>query len=155
MWFQSRLNFSLPKIETRSFIQCPWTKRLIRQNVPSKLLQVHKFRLKQGFHSTHNGNSTCRIGIIVFQQFWTTGSFATIDSCSRRSGAKGHFPSWHSCKSPLKQYFHQTLVFGFTFLHLIAFIAQVMLLGIDRKLHDRDPFQYTELVKLLGCRFSL
>ena len=101
----SHSNSSLPKIETRSLIQCPQAKRLTRQNVPSKLLQVHRFRLKEGllrqihvghadllrltiycsshnFHSTCNGNGTWGIGIIVFQQFWTTGSFATIDSCA-------------------------------------------------------------------------
>ena len=36
----------------------------------------------RNFHITPNGNCTCGIGIIVFQQFWTRGSFATIDSCA-------------------------------------------------------------------------
>ena len=150
-----------PKNETRSFIQCPTGKEStgkdtdkakcakqiatslqipfetgVAQSDPRwyvDLLCLTIYCSSRNFHITPNGNCTCGnrnhcLSAILDQRFLCDYRFM----CSRRSGAKGHFPSWHSCKPPLKQYFHQTLVRGFIFLHLIAFIAQNLLLRVSK-----------------------
>ena len=108
----------------------------------------------RNFHSTRNGNSTWGIGSIVFQPFWTTGSFVTKDSCAAVEvvqkvavlpGIRGAFRRFHGA------YLSDE---GNEMEKCEATDESLVEVLIQPRLTDHDPFPCKELVKLLGCRFS-